>query len=101
MLVPETQGNDIFCVTCGEPWGIPSKVGRSIETGRETCPSCEGKHGDLLNALRALVFASRSFAVHSPYPELSAPFLSEVAQAESVIQAEVWKIQGLRSINLE
>ncbi len=100
MLVPETQGNDIFCVTCGEPWGIPSREGRQIEAGRETCPWCEGRSrlppGELLNALRDLVIEARECASHSPYPVVRGRMSTAIAQAEAVIQNTVWKIQGLR-----
>ncbi len=96
MLVPETQGNDIFCVTCGEPWGIPSREGRQIEAGRETCPSCEGRDKVLLNALRDLVIEARECASHSPYPVVRGRMSTAIAQAEAVIQNTVWKIQGLR-----
>ena len=100
MLVPETQGNDIFCVTCGEPWGIPSREGRQIETGRETCPSCEGRRrlppGELLNALRDLVATCRRVRPVSLDGIASSDFLRAVAQAEAVVQDTVWKIQGLR-----
>ena len=96
MNTPEKQGNDIFCVTCGEPWGVPSREGRQIETGRETCPACEGRHKVLLNALRDLVIEARECASHSPYPAVRGRMSTAVAQAESVIQNTVWEIQGLR-----
>ncbi len=100
MDTPEKQGNDIFCVTCGEPWGIPSREGRQIETGRETCPSCEGYRrlppGDLLNALRDLVVTCKQVRTVSLDGIGSSDFLRAIAQAESVIQETVWKIQGLR-----
>ena len=100
MLSPEKQGNDIFCVTCGEPWGVPSKVGRSIETGCKTCPSCEVsvyvRPKELLNALRDLVIEARECASHSPYPAVRGRMLTAIAEAEAMIQDTVRKIQGLR-----
>ena len=99
MLSPEKQGNDIFCVTCGEPWGIPSREGRQIETGRETCPSCESRRlppGELLNALRDLVATCRRVRPVSLDGIASSDFLRAVVQAEAVVQDTVWKIQGLR-----
>jgi len=100
MNTPEKQGNDIFCVTCGEPWGVPSREGRQIETGRKTCPSCERlvyvRPCELLNALRDLVIEARECASHSPYPAVRGRMSTAVAQAEAVIQNTVWKIQGLR-----
>ena len=84
MLSPEKQGNDIFCVTCGEPWGIPSREGRRLPPG------------ELLNALRDLVATCRRVRPVSLDGIASSDFLRAVVQAEAVVQDTVWKIQGLR-----
>ena len=35
---------DVYCPTCGEPWGERSVEGRKILTGKSrTCPCCRSK----------------------------------------------------------